>query len=199
MRAAFVTTLSDNFLPGFLASTSSLLKTTPNFNYDIVIIELNPLSETSKNNILKLYPKVVFKSINLDDYPKTEYDRKYRVWDYNCGLRFDIFLLEEYDKIIFYDCDIIFNIDMRPLLAKKAVFGAVARPATRMLQFNGKKGFSAGLLLINKKFLNKKTRSSLIKLLKQPPPYDERITSKKWIGNEPLLNNFFRCYSSIIS
>lgn len=192
MNAAFVTTLDDNFVPGYIVAVSTLITTTVNFNYDIVIFEWGTLSEVNKEKIRQLYPRTIFKLIRTADYPGVTYDTEHRIWTYNCGYRFDIFLLKEYKKIIFFDCDIVFNIDMTPLILSDINFGAVPRPVTRMLQFEGEKGFDAGLMVIGKPFLGSTTRDGLIDLLKHVPPVDERVLSKKWVGNEPILNNFFK-------
>jgi len=192
MNAAFVTTLDDNFVPGYMVAASTLIATTVNFNYDIVIFEWGTLSEANKEKIRQLYPRTIFKLIRTADYPGVTYDTEHRIWPYNCGYRFDIFLLKEYEKIIFFDCDIVFNIDMTPLILSDINFGAVLRPATRMLQFEGNIGFAAGVMVIGKPFLSSSTRDGLIDLLKQGPPVDERVLSKKWVGNEPILNTFFK-------
>jgi lipopolysaccharide biosynthesis glycosyltransferase len=81
---------------------------------------------------------------------------------------------------------------MTPLILSDINFGAVARPAARMLQFEGREGFAAGFMVIGKPFLSSITRNHLIDLLKQGPPTDERVLSRKWVGNEPILNTFFK-------
>jgi lipopolysaccharide biosynthesis glycosyltransferase len=192
MSAAFVTTLDDNFVPGYMVAVSTLIATTVNFNYDIVILEWGTLSKANKEKIKQLYPRTIFKHVHAADYPDVTYDTEHRTWTYNCGYRFDVFLLKEYEKIIFFDCDIVFNVDMTSLILSNINFGAVPRPATRMLQFEGKIGFDAGLMVIGKPFMNSTTRDGLIDLLKQEPPADERVLSKKWVGNEPILNTFFK-------
>jgi lipopolysaccharide biosynthesis glycosyltransferase len=192
MNAAFVTTLDDNFVPGYMVAVSTLIATTVNFNYDIVIFEWGTLSEANKEKIRLLYPRTIFKHIHAADYPGVTYDTEHRTWTYNCGYRFDIFLLREYEKIIFFDCDIVFNVDMTPLILSNINFGAVPRSATRMLQFEGEIGFDAGIMVIGKPFLSSTIRDGLINLLKQEPPVDERVLSRKWVGNEPILNTFFK-------
>ena len=48
MKYAATTILNDGYMDGFLISFYSLLKTTINFNYDLIILEYGSLSKENK-------------------------------------------------------------------------------------------------------------------------------------------------------
>ena len=51
MKVGLVTTLDDKYITGFLLTLNSLLNSSPNFNYDIIILEWGELSQKSKDLI----------------------------------------------------------------------------------------------------------------------------------------------------
>jgi len=193
---AFVTTLSDDFLPGAVAAIKSLIKNTPTFSYPIIILEWGGLSDYNKSLLKKIYKNISFKHVDYNNYPEYQSGEN-RVWNYNFNYRYDIFLLDKFDRIIFFDSDIIFNIDISKLAKIKCNFGAVPRSRGTNVQIGKRPGFNAGLMIIGKKFLNKETRDSLIKLSKQPAILDIRVKKQLWIGNEPILNNFFKTFTKL--
>jgi len=195
-KIAFVTTLSDDFFPGAITTVKSLLHNNPHFKYPIVIFEWKNLSDKNKKILRSIYKNIIFKSVRTEDYSSFESGEN-RNWNYNFNYRYDIFLLEEYDKIIFFDCDIIFNLDISKLIKIKCAFGAVARPKGINAQIGMRQGFNAGLMIISKKFLNNQTRDDLISISKHSAVYDKHINKRLWIGNEPILNNYFKKFTKI--
>jgi lipopolysaccharide biosynthesis glycosyltransferase len=191
MKIAFTTTLDDNYLLGFLITLNSILRVSKNFNYDLVIFEWGSLSDESKSTIKQLYNKVIFKKINSKLYENHEFDDTFRKWTYNCNYRFDIFTMTEYDRVVFFDCDMIFQIDVDEILKYDVDFGASFLGDGRISQIDNRDGFDAGLMTIGKKYLNDKTRDELIKIANSPAPYCENLKTQKWFGNEPILNNYF--------
>lgn len=201
MNAGFVTLLDDEYYLGGALSIYTLLKSTPNFDYPIIVLEWGNLSNNNKTNLKKLYPNIIFKQVITKDYIDIDFDCVNRHWNYNCGYRFDIFNIQGFDRIIYFDSDIIFQQNMNTFVNEKIEFGAVQRPLERGIQFTGKGYFNGGLLLIDKKFLNMDVRSDLIALLKTSAPRDSRdilITSQKWVGNEPVINKYFEKYVSFM-
>lgn len=90
---------------------------------------------------------------------------------------------------------------MNDVINREINFGVIERPIEKGIQFNGKKYFNGGLLLIGKEYLNKKVKDDLLHLLQQAAPKDSRdilITSNKWVGNEPILNTYFETYATFI-
>lgn len=191
MKTALVTTLSDSFLQGFLVSLSSLLETTPEINSDIIVLEWGDLSSDSKTIIKRLCKSVIFKQINTDNYPKIDFDSNYRKWEYNCLYRFEIFTLKEYDQLVYFDSDMLFYASLLPLLTTPISFGAVRRPVGHTLQINSDVSFGAGFMVIGEKFLCNSVFLNLLKLSLTKAPLCKQVTSQKWLGNEPILNNYF--------
>lgn len=191
MRTAFVTTLNDNFVKGFQAAVNSLLKTTKSFNYDIIVIEWGDLSQQNKDLIKTFYPKILFHTIDKQTYIHSTFDRQHREWTYNCNYRFDVFTLTQYKQVIFFDSDIVFGLDFQPLLSGGIDFGAVPRKPGQILQLQQPVGFDAGLMIIGSKYLNPQIKLDLIKISQEQAPLDNRVDSRLWVGNEPILNKYF--------
>jgi len=192
MKFALTTTLDDRYIEGFLITFNSILESSKNFNYDVIIFEWGQISKYNKELINKLYNKFIFKKVDVDLYKEHCFDDKFRKWTYNCNYRFDIFTLEKYDKIIYFDSDMLFEIDVAELFEKDVDFGGVHMPSyNEYAQVIGDKIFNAGMMLIGKKFLNKNTRQELIKIANSKPPINDSCDSKKWIGNQPILNCYF--------
>lgn len=186
MKPAFVTTLDDSYFEGFLYTFASILKNTPNFNHDLVILEWGMLSLANKNIIKKLYSNVHFKKVNIELYKNHKFSKKHRIWNYNCNYRFDIFTLN-YDFVVYFDCDMLFELPATELLMYDVDFGACQMPKYKKYeQVAGSKVFNAGLMLIGKKYLNENTKRELIQIANERP-------SKRtnWTGNQPILNKYF--------
>lgn len=191
MKVCFTTTLDDKYLSGFLITLNSILLSSPNFNYDVVIFEWGELSDKSKNVIKLLYNNVSFRMVDKDFYKKHQFDDTFREWTYNPNYRFDIFTLKEYDRVIFFDSDMIFEIDVEELLEYDVDFGGCSVPEGRISQINNRMGFDAGLMTISKKFLNDDVKMNLIEIANSTPPYQDNLRTRNWFGNEPILNTYF--------
>ena len=191
MKKALVTLLDDKYLPGGLITINSLVNSSPGLHMDLIIFEWGTLSEDSKTLLRKIYKNIIFKKINTSLYDNCKYSEQWRVWTYNCNYRFDIFTLKEYDKILFFDCDILFHIDIEEVFQKNCKFGACPASKDQVKQINRETGFEGGLLLIDKAFLKEKTRDDLIEISLSTPPYDPYVKSEKWESDEPILNTYF--------
>jgi lipopolysaccharide biosynthesis glycosyltransferase len=186
MKIALTTTLDDSYIVGFLITFSSILNSNPNFDYDLIILEWGKISNTNKEIIKKLYNKIIFKPVDVDLYKNHKFDDVFRKWSYNCNYRFDIFTLD-YDKVLYFDCDFIFEIPIHEMLKKDIDFGACQMPNyTNYDQVEGSKIFNAGLMIVGKKYLNNETREELIKIANTKPTMHQN-----WTGNQPILNKYF--------
>lgn len=189
MKIAYVTTLSNDSVVGFLTTLYSLTVSVKNFNKDVVVLFWDEISNENKNKISKIYQNIIYKKIHLKDYPQSNFDTRYRQWRYNCTYRFDIFLIKDYDKIIFFDSDIIFQNNVEEVINSKVLFGAVRRG--HINQINDCEGFNAGLMVIDKCYLSKDTKIDLLNIYNNKPPLDKNVPSRKWVGNEPIFNTYF--------
>jgi lipopolysaccharide biosynthesis glycosyltransferase len=191
MKKAFTTVLDDRYISGFLITFNSILRSSKNFNYDLVILEWGLLSDRNKNIIKQLYDNVVFKRVDTKIYENHKFDETHRKWTYNCNYRFDAFTLTEYNRVVFFDCDMIFQIDVDEILKYDVDFGASAGGKFYVAQIGDKVGFDGGLMTIGKKYLNYETRDELIKIANSPAPHDENVNSLNWVSDEPILNTYF--------
>lgn len=190
-NTCFTTTLDDKYVKGFLITFNSLLRVSKNFCYDVIIFEWGTLSDSNKQAIKSLYPSTQFKLVEANLYQKHSFDDTFRQWTYNCNYRFDIFALEQYDRVVFFDADMVFEIGAEELLRYEVDFGSCPIAPGRIPQINGKGGFDAGLMSIGKKYLNKQTRDILIKIANSSPPLETNFNTNNWFGNEPILNTYF--------
>lgn len=192
MNTAFVTTLDDSYVPGFLLTLHSMFRSCKSFHWDLVILEWGNLSDCNKRIIESMYTKTRFKRVNESSYFNNHgHDDVIRKWNYNCNYRFDIFCLTEYEKIVYFDSDILFGVDMRELLDIELQFGACAMPTyTHYNHVLNSKIFNAGLMVIGESCLGEHIKQELIDIANSPPP-TKCLHSNKWFGNQPILNNYF--------
>jgi lipopolysaccharide biosynthesis glycosyltransferase len=127
--------------------------------------------------------------VSLNDYILNNFDTKYRLWEYNCAYRFDLFLIKGYEKIVYFDSDIIFQNNIENFISPDIEFGAARR--THINQIEGRKGFNAGLMVLDEKYLLEDTKTKLLKIYNSQPPLDKNVLSRKWVGNEPIFNTYF--------
>jgi lipopolysaccharide biosynthesis glycosyltransferase len=192
MKAGFTTVLDDRYVYSFLLTLNSLIESSNNFNYDVIIFEWGELSMENKKKIKQFYPNTTFKEINSELYKNFKYDDTFRKWEYNCNYRFDIFTLKEYDKIVFFDSDIIFQLSAEELLLLNVDFGATKAELNKIFQVkNQKNTFDAGILIIGKKYLNENTRMDLLDVANSLAPEIFFLKSRKWVSDEPILNTYF--------
>lgn len=193
MKFALVTTLDDSYVPGFFLTLDSILESSVEKDWDLIVLEWGRLSENNKKLISDFYPNGIFLQIDKQSYSHNlEQDKTIRHWNYNCNHRFDVFGLEQYERVVYFDCDILFELDVADLLNMDVDFAACQMPHYKEYsQTISSKIFNAGLMVIGKKYLNNKTKKDLIDLSNTTPPKIGRIQSEKWVGNQPILNNYF--------
>lgn len=186
MKIACCSTLNDLYFEGFLTFFYSLLQHNPKFSYPYYIFTWGDLSDKNINILKKVYPNFTFKNIDNSKYIDVEYSDKWRTWNINCINRFEIFTLNEYDKLVFLDADMLVLDSIDYLFDINVDFGACEIVKGSEMDHPGKfdktlKSFDGGLMIISKKYLNNDTQLELIKIAKQ----------KKWTSDEPILNVYF--------
>jgi lipopolysaccharide biosynthesis glycosyltransferase len=191
MKVAFTTVLDDKYMPGFFVTLNSILRRNPTFDYDVIVLDWGEISEQNKQDMLAFYPKLQFRPVEKELYEKHVYDDTHRVWTYNCNYRFDIFTYTEYDRVVFFDCDMIFQSPIEELLSWDVPFGACAAQKEGVAQIDRLIGFDGGLMSIGREFLNQETRQALLHIAEQPAPIDKYIKTQKWVSDEPILNTYF--------
>lgn len=191
MKVAVTTVLDDKYFAGFLLTLHSLLQVTVSRDWDLVILEWGELRDSYKKIIQRLYPNTRFKQVETAFYDKHDYDTTWRTWTYNCNYRFDIFTFLEYDRVVFIDSDILFQVSLDELLKYDVDFGACRAEVNGVAQINTPYGFDAGVMSVGKKFLNYETRKSLLEIAVKDAPEQTDIKTKKWVSDEPILNTYF--------
>ena len=190
MKTAFVTVLNDNYILGALTTFYSLIKNTPGFNCDIIILDWGDLSEHNKSKLRKIYNNITFRPIETHLYSKCTYDASDRLWEYNCNYRFDVFCITGYDKLIFIDTDFLIQTSVQPLIDIDCDFGVAESLSEYVPQYKGTECFDAGLMIVSRAYLNPQVRDGLIKLGLSPAPA-MRNGSTLWSSDEPILNTYF--------
>lgn len=186
MKLACCSTLNDFYFDGFLTFFHSLLIHNPTFNYPYYIFNWGELSEKNIDILKAVYKGFIFKDINNKDYEGCVYSDAWREWKINCINRFDIFTLSDYDRIVFFDADMLVLKDITDLFDIDVRFGACEIVDGSEIDHPGKfqkgvRSFDGGLMIISREFLNQTTKKSLIDIAFQ----------KKWTSDEPILNVFF--------
>jgi lipopolysaccharide biosynthesis glycosyltransferase len=171
MKRACVGVLSEDYLLGAQVFLKSLIKNNPNFNLPFIIFIWEDFNFLCLKDI---YPNIIFKRINLKLYKDSKNFSQYRVWKYNVFCRLEMFKLQKYDYLFYFDFDMLVLKNIEHIFQLKFDFAA-ASTASNSKWFNG------GFFIVGKKYLNKKIFNSLLALSK----------SRNWEGNEALLNSFF--------
>ena len=187
---AFCTVLDDKYIEGAKVSLYTLLQSNHDFNYDLKILDWGDLSNKNKNILYKIYKNIEFIPVITKDYNLCLFGEQMRKWNYNCNYRFDMFLLSNYRKVVFFDCDFYFQANLKNILNKNVNIAAVQSKKEYIPQINNDKCFSAGFMIVGEKYLNIETRDSLIKLSLTPAP-ESNLNTILWSSDEPILNNFF--------
>lgn len=190
MSIALTTTITNDYIPALFVLVKSIYKNTSK-EFDFVVFEEEQISEENKC-MFKEFKNIIFKPLE-NKMPTIKNDGR-RKWNINPNNRFSIFNLNQYDRIIFLDSDMICLSNIDELLDLNISFGAVYHPYPDGLQsnnltpystlykgFNFEKSFNAGLMIIDKKYLNDNTINNLISISKQ----------SEWLGNQGPLNVYF--------
>lgn len=185
-KIACCTTLNDLYFDGFITFYESLIDNNPSFDFPYYIFSWGELSHKNINYLQHLSKNFIFKKINNNLYKDINYSNTLRKWNINCANRFEIFDLCEYDKIIFFDADMLVLKDIKDVIEATGDFNASEEPRSILIDhpavFNESlKTFNGGLMVISKSYLNLKTKNELIKIAME----------KKWSSDEPILNTYF--------
>lgn len=171
-----VGTLNSEYLPGAIAFFKSLLYHNK-FNLPFLIYTWDNSDFTVLKNI---YNNISF--VKVQSTIKDNVHNKFRKWKYDVFIKLELFNLSEYDKVYFFDFDLIVNNNIEELFNVECNFGAVKAPTcSYRYLYNVENYFDAGVLIVGKKYLNNKTYLELIELSQ----------TNIWAGNEPLLNEYF--------
>lgn len=162
MRIALCTMLNDAFIPGYIAFIKSITK--HNFiDYDFIVLDSN-LSGSAKKIINAYYNKIIFRKINYNKYNNVNFSKTADSLK-ETFYKLDIFSIREYDRVVFFDMDMIVMGDICEVLGCCADIAAVNgyNPGGDCLRGD----INSGLLVLNKNVLNNNVYNSLIAIAEQ--------------------------------
>jgi len=190
LRNAIVFTVTNNYVLGLKVFLKSYLACN-NTMFDAVVYEEEPIAIENKESLLKIYPKIKFLTYKNNISGKINGIRKWAINPFN---RFEIFNLD-YDKIVFFDTDMIVLSKIDELMNFNIGFGAVYHSYPDGVEsavltkdftynnkkFNHRKSFNAGLMVISRKYLASNIYDELINV----------ANTYEWLGNQGPLNVVF--------
>lgn len=183
MKIAYVSTLTEDYVLGLKTFIKSILLNNPATNFDYIILEEGFISAKSKFELKQIYSNFIFKNIALTNYTGVAFSG-IRQWRINPANRLEIFTLSEYDRVIFFDVDMLCTGDISALHTVPGDFLACYHPMAhnerQMLGFID--GFNCGVMVIGKQFLNQDTIDAMIDIMR----------SKEWLGNQSTFNAYFK-------
>jgi lipopolysaccharide biosynthesis glycosyltransferase len=171
MKRACVGVLSEDYLLGAQTFLKSLIVNNPSFNLPFIIFIWEDFNFLC---LKEIYSNIIFKKINLKSYKDSKSFSQYRAWKYNVFYRFELFKLQKYDCLFYFDFDMLVLKNIESIFELKYDFAAASAA-------DNSKWFNGGFFIVGNKYLNKKTFNDLLTLSK----------SRNWEGNEALLNSFF--------
>jgi lipopolysaccharide biosynthesis glycosyltransferase len=183
-RVCLVSALNDDFIEYFLVMLHSLKEHNPWFNHEVVILcnkKISPLSKKNRERIRSLYPRVHFREVDEKPYERFHRDAPKRLWP--ALLKLDVFLLEDYDRIVFIDSDIVCLGSIKELFTLKVPMAFCPAGRIRELKekmagsFRRKVGINSGVMVIGKEHLSERTHRKLLKL-RSGPCADQDVLSR---------------------
>lgn len=188
-KKAYVTILStDTYLPGVLALFNSIKNTHTTINTFVVIVNENIKKETKKILNKEGYIVIVKKSISIPNSVKIANSiGTTSNWIYTFD-KFNLFKLNEFDKIVYLDSDMYVNKNIDELFDKPNMSGVVAG---KSYQGNESwKELNSGIMVIEPKedivdeLIKTMRKMSKPKIKKSAKIYK----NKKWTSNSILPN-----------
>ena len=153
----FTTHLDDNFIDGALVMLYSMKKNVKDFmDYPVKIMHSTKIAGISLNNqqkLKKLIPHIEFEDINRDEYinAPVQYPKHRTAF-----LSLECFRSNKYDKVFFFDCDMLCINDITE--------GLESSPLESVSGCGGtSNSINCGLMVIGKKYLNEKTHKDMVK------------------------------------
>ena len=204
MKKLIVTTTDDKFAPGCAVLLYSLQKNMKDFHECDVKIFYTSLSQSNKDMIKSVCPKVTIQEPEDFDYCKG-IKTLYGEDNQDTYLCLESFKQSEYDRVAYIDTDILCISDISYIFSDKLDYGMMACAGTKALNErekyhpHGFSKFNAGFMVIGKENLAKnRTYNKLINIVKEASTTksnDEyKILGKKapTFNDQDAIKIFFR-------
>jgi lipopolysaccharide biosynthesis glycosyltransferase len=186
-KIACVSTITNDYVLGLRVFIRSILKNNTWFNYDYILFCEENITEENKKALLTDYARFQFKQINFEEYNNLKFSGN-RLWRINPGNRYEIFKIRGYDKIVFFDVDMLCLGDISEVFNTAGDFLACYTPLTDIKKIGFKDGFNCGVMVIDKKFLTQETIDGLKSITQK----------KKFLGNQAAFNIYFKNYYKLL-
>ncbi len=189
MSNAIVTQITNDFMPGGEMLIRSLMYHN-DISCDLIVLIDPTFTSDNKKRIESLYKKISFYEVKPSQYndSRSQYGGN-REWRINPSDRFEIFTFKQYDRIYYFDSDILVVKPLPKLFEYSGDFAAApysnkisATSLHKSMNRFDTHMFNAGVMCISNKYLNAAVRDELVEICK----------SREWAGNQPVLNHFFR-------
>ncbi|MFW6225350.1 MAG: glycosyltransferase family 8 protein [bacterium] len=163
MKICLATMLSKNFIIGYIAFITSLLKNNPNFNLDFVIIDID-LNDQDRKIVKSFYKNVHFKTPNYKMYDGTNWEATNPVLR-NTYYKLDIFSLYDYNRVIFIDMDTIVLSDISKLFTYD--FPLAGCKGYTFTSDSFRDEINTGVIVLNKPMIKHNLYQAIVQYAKQ--------------------------------
>jgi len=188
-KLAIVYTVGSNYIEAFKVSIHTFVMHNI-FAGDIIIFyDKDRTKQLISKFVAKYKYNFIFKKINTSRYTRFKFNGARRRWAFNPAYRFEIFLLHDYDRVLYLDCDTLITANILSVFTLKGDFCACRMSKKLEIQHNIRKGFNGGVLLISKKFLNNNVYNELLNFCERHFPLS---------GNQIVLNCLFENHVTYI-
>ncbi len=198
-RQCIAMMVNDAFIEGAVTFLYSLREHNPWLEADLVVFHSRnwlSLSEHSRALIDAVYPNPRFIEVDEDAYenidfgPAEEHFNALAAGRQHCGkimyVKFQVFGLAEYDRVVYFDSDVLCNGDVRPLFETDAALlgcrrGIVWDDTMKDVVASGDHSFNAGVLSIGQAHLGPHMLPALL----------EAGAEGHWMGDQGALYRHF--------
>ncbi len=189
-KITFVTSLTENFVPGLITLLHSLQRYNPGFDFPFIVFVGDEFSQETQQRLLRVYPPIEFRKVNLENYRDIYHHDRLGLAAY---FALESFSLTDQDKVIYLDSDQLCLGRIDPLLTATCDFGACLNVGFRDhpdIQHGTENYiFNTGMFIIGRKYLNEETRQALLALANSNHiPVDMRLAP---YCDQRILNVFF--------
>lgn len=189
-KPVFVSVCNNGFAKGLEVFIKSIKKhNTFEFTYVVIYNDLiSPLSLSNIELLKKSHSDIVFKNIPDNNYIKYVSRLVDRVVP--SYLSIEAFNLIEYDRVVLWDCDLLCLGNLDYILSCECDIGVTNlfddKKDYAVNARQSRQEFSAGLMVISKKYINRDTYKSLSEIVIKNTSY------RAPFGDQPVLNDYFK-------
>lgn len=174
-----ITLLDDNFVIGLEVFFKSLMIHNKLwFDLPFIVLDLG-LSSWNKRKIKNIYPNVEFRPIKKDRYSAVNFSATQPRLK-NTYYTLDVFIQDDFDKLVFIDMDTLVLGDIRELFHNHYDIAGVKAYSPR--QDKLRIDINTGVFCVSKKYLNEKTYADMLNL----------ATPGHSMPDQHVINDFFK-------